>query len=37
MGELRNRWWHNLFGGVGFLAILATSRLLVARLTGAAG
>ena len=37
MGDLRNRWWQNLFGGIGFLAILATSGLLVARLTGIAG
>jgi manganese transport protein len=34
MGDLRNRWWQNLVGGIGFLAILATSGLLVARLTG---
>ena len=37
MGDLRNRWWQNLLGGIGFLAILATSGLLVARLTGMAG
>ena len=37
MGDLRNRWWQNLLGGIGFLAILATSGLLVARLTGIAG
>ena len=37
MGDLRNRWWQNLFGGIGFAAILATSGLLVARLTGIAG
>ena len=34
MGDLRNCWWQNLVGGIGFLAILATSGLLVARLTG---
>jgi Mn2+/Fe2+ NRAMP family transporter len=37
MGDLRNRWWQNLFGGIGFLAILATSGLLVARRAGIAG
>jgi Mn2+/Fe2+ NRAMP family transporter len=37
MGDLRNRWWQNLLGGIGFLAILATSGLLVAKLTGVAG
>lgn len=37
MGELRNRWWQNLVGGIGFLAILMTSGLLVAELTGMAG
>ena len=37
MSDLRNRWWQNLLGGIGFLAILATSGLLVARLTGIAG
>jgi len=37
MGDLRNRWWQNLFGGIGFLAILMTSGLLVAKLTGVAG
>ena len=37
MGDLRNRWWQNLLGGIGFLAILATSGLLVAELTGVAG
>ena len=37
MGDLRNRWWQNLLGGIGFLAILMTSGLLVAKLTGIAG
>jgi hypothetical protein len=37
MGDLRNRWWQNLFGGLGLLAILMTSGLLVAKLTGMAG
>jgi NRAMP (natural resistance-associated macrophage protein)-like metal ion transporter len=37
MGDLRNRWFQNLLGGIGFLAILMTSGLLVAKLTGIAG
>jgi manganese transport protein len=36
MGDLRNHWWQNLIGGVGFLAILMTSGLLIVRLTGMA-
>ena len=36
MGDLRNTWWQNLFGGAGFLAILMSSGLLVAKLTGIA-
>lgn len=37
MGGLRNRWLHNLFGGIGLLAILMTSGLLVAKLSGLVG
>lgn len=37
MGEMRNQWWQNLFGGIGFLAILMTSGLLIAKLGGLAG
>jgi Mn2+/Fe2+ NRAMP family transporter len=37
MGDLRNRPFQNLFGGIGFVAILMTSGLLVAKLTGIAG
>ncbi|NKX55408.1 Nramp family divalent metal transporter [Arthrobacter sp. E918] len=33
MGELRNRWWHNLFGAIGLVAILATSLRLILSLT----
>jgi manganese transport protein len=33
MGDLRNRWWHNLFGTIGLIAILATSVRLVISLT----
>ena len=36
MGDLRNTWWQNLFVGIGFLAILLSSGLLVAKLTGIA-
>jgi hypothetical protein len=36
MGDLRNRPFQNLFGGIGFVAILMTSGLLVAQLTGVA-
>lgn len=34
MGGLRNRWWHNLFAAIGFVAILATSVRLVVSLVG---
>lgn len=34
MGDLRNRWWQNLFAAIGFLSILCLSGLLVAQLTG---
>lgn len=33
MGRLRNRWWHNLFGAIGLVAILATSVRLIMALT----
>lgn len=29
MGDLRNRWWHNLFGIIGLIAILAMSLRLI--------
>ena len=34
MGKLRNTWWQNAMGGIGLLAILASSGLLIASLTG---
>ena len=34
LGDLRNRWWHNLFAAVGLISIFATSVLLVLSLTG---
>ncbi|WP_425843658.1 Nramp family divalent metal transporter [Agrococcus sp. TSP3-2-1] len=34
MGELRNRWWHNLFAVIGFVAIVATSVRLISSLLG---
>ncbi|MFV0300556.1 MAG: Nramp family divalent metal transporter [Paracoccus sp. (in: a-proteobacteria)] len=37
MGPLKNHWWQNLFAVIGFLSILASSGLLIARLTGLAG
>ncbi|GAB3264315.1 NRAMP family divalent metal transporter [Arthrobacter pigmenti] len=34
MGDLRNRWWHNLFAGIGLIAILiATQQLVVSLLS----
>jgi manganese transport protein len=32
MGELRNRWWHNVFGTIGLIAILAISLRLITTL-----
>jgi len=32
MGELRNKWWHNLFGIIGLVAILASSIRLIGAL-----
>lgn len=34
MGDLRNRWWHNAFAVLGFVAICATSVRLVTALLG---
>ena len=34
MGDLRNRWWHNVFAAIGFVAILATSVRLVMSILG---
>jgi manganese transport protein len=34
MGELRNRWWHNLFGAIGLIAIVASSVRLITLLIG---
>ena len=34
MGDLRNRWWHNLFGAIGLVAIVASSIRLITTLLG---
>ncbi|WP_082979038.1 Nramp family divalent metal transporter [Arthrobacter sp. B6] len=34
MGELRNKWWHNLFGAIGLVAIVASSVRLITTLLG---
>ena len=34
MGDLRNKWWHNLFGAIGLLAIIALSIRLITALFG---
>lgn len=34
MGDLRNRWWHNLFGAIGLIAIIASSIRLITTLLG---
>jgi manganese transport protein len=34
MGELRNRWWQNLFGAIGLIAIVASSIRLITLLIG---
>ncbi|MEW9873548.1 Nramp family divalent metal transporter [Arthrobacter sp. HS15c] len=34
MGDLRNRWWHNLFAAVGLVAIVASSFRLITTLLG---
>lgn len=34
LGDLRNRWWHNLFAAIGLVSIFASTALLVLSLTG---
>ena len=34
MGDLRNKWWHNLFGAIGLIAIIALSIRLISTLIG---
>jgi manganese transport protein len=34
MGDLRNKWWHNLFGAIGLVAIVASSIRLITTLLG---
>jgi Mn2+/Fe2+ NRAMP family transporter len=34
MGGLRNKWWHNLFGAIGLIAIIASSVRLITTLLG---
>lgn len=34
LGDLRNKWWHNLFAIIGLVSIFATSTLLILSLTG---
>jgi Mn2+/Fe2+ NRAMP family transporter len=34
MGDLRNRWWHNLLGAIGLIAIVASSLRLITSLLG---
>ena len=34
MGSLRNRWWHNLFGVIGLITIIASSLRLITTLLG---
>ncbi|HEY9358529.1 MAG TPA: divalent metal cation transporter, partial [Arthrobacter sp.] len=34
MGDLRNRWWHNVFAAVGLIAIIASSFRLITTLLG---
>ncbi|MGX1162155.1 NRAMP (natural resistance-associated macrophage protein)-like metal ion transporter [Arthrobacter sp. SLBN-100] len=34
MGELRNKWWHNLFAAIGLIAIIASSIRLITTLVG---
>jgi manganese transport protein len=34
MGDLRNKWWHNLFGAIGLIAIIASSIRLITALLG---
>jgi len=34
MGDLRNKWWHNLFAAIGLIAIIASSIRLITTLIG---
>ena len=34
IGDLRNRWWQNLFGAIGLIAIVASSLRLITTLIG---
>jgi manganese transport protein len=34
MGDLRNKWWQNLFGAIGLIAIIASSIRLITTLIG---
>ncbi|MGX9901287.1 NRAMP family divalent metal transporter [Arthrobacter sp. SA17] len=34
MGDLRNKWWHNLFAAIGLIAIIASSIRLITTLLG---
>ena len=34
MGDLRNKWWHNLFAAIGLIAIIASSLRLITTLLG---
>ena len=34
IGDLRNKWWQNLFGAIGLIAIVASSLRLITRLVG---
>jgi Mn2+/Fe2+ NRAMP family transporter len=34
MGDMRNRWWQNVFGVIGVVAVLALSVRLITRLIG---
>lgn len=34
LGDLRNKWWHNVFAIIGLISIFATSVLLILSLTG---
>lgn len=34
MGDLRNRWWHNLLGAIGLITIIASSLRLISTLIG---
>ena len=34
LGDLRNRWWHNVFAAIGVVAICATSVRLITSLIG---